>query len=335
MTMNDPLISVIIPTYKREGECVRAVRSVLIQSCQDFEIIVGDDFDGDQTEALLKELGDPRIHYFKNGSAGGSACKNRNLCFDRAQGRYITFLDSDDMMLPRKLELQSEVLNEAEDDVGFVISGTRVVKVFKGEYYMDRDLVPSAEGDVSAAYFARKLCCYNTSMMVRREALVAVGGWDPQMEPFDDAELIFRMMKQFRAKRVCDIVTVWFDHDGVCLTNDLVGRQKGLEAFLSKYQEELMMHQSWWDVRVNELAKLCYLVGERHKATLWLSQVEARSLLQVVLLLASRSSLSFWIVHFLSRCALALKQAMPLKQSSYMLKDLIPTQDLPLVNDII
>jgi glycosyltransferase involved in cell wall biosynthesis len=332
---SQPLISVIIPTYKRPKECLRAVRSVLIQTCQDFEIIVGDDFDGDETEALLVELGDSRVHYYKNGTAGGSACKNRNLCFERSRGEYITFLDSDDMMLPRKLELQSKMLDEASEDVGFVISGTRVVKVFKGQYYFDHDLVPSAEGDVSEAYFARKLCCYNTSMMVRREALVLVGGWHHQMEPFDDAELILRLMKQFQAKRLCDIVTVWFDHDGACLTNDLVGRQQGLVAFLTKYKEELSLHESWWRPRVNELVKLCYLVGQRDDAKVWLSQIERRSFLQTVLLFTSRNSLLFKLTSLLSQWLLAAKLAMPLKRKASMLNDLIPAEDSSLVGNII
>lgn len=269
-----PLISVIIPTYKRPQECLRAVRSVLIQSCQDFEIIVGDDFEGDQTEALLMELNDERIRYFKNGPEGGSASKNRNLCVSRSRGKYLTFLDSDDFILPRKLELQVSALEQASSEVGFAIAGTRVVKVCQGKYYRYNDSIPTAEGDVREAYFARRLGCYNTSLMVRRDALDAVGRWDPSSGPYDDSELIMRLLLRYHAVRVEAISTLWFDHDGNdSFSNDQVARRLGLEAFITKHADLLPIYPRWADFRIKELAKVLFVAGQADRFRYWITRL--------------------------------------------------------------
>jgi len=271
-----PLISVIIPTYKRPQECLRAVRSVLIQTCQDFEIIVGDDFDGDETEALLKELEDSRVHYYFNQGKGGSASKNRNLCFERARGKYITFLDSDDFMLPHKLERQSKALDVSGGTVGFAIAGTRVVKVQDGQYYRYNDLIPSASGDVSDAYFASQLSCYNTSMMVKREALLDVGGWDQISGPYDDSELLMRLALKYETVRVEAISTLWFDHDDASFSSDQVARRLGLEGFLLKHGPLLHKYPKWADSRIRELVKLLFLAGESVKLRIWLNRMSGR-----------------------------------------------------------
>lgn len=275
---NAPLVSVIIPTHKREAECLRAVRSVLLQTFQDFEIIVGDDFGADRTETMLHELKDSRIRYFKNGAEGGSASKNRNLCISRSQGRYLTFLDSDDFMLPRKLELQVGALEAADPDVGFAMAGTRVVKVYRGKYYRYSDLIPSAEGDVKEAYFGRRLSCYNTSLMVRRDALDAVGAWDPEAGPYDDSELIMRLLLEYRAVRVKELSTLWFDHDGEdSFSNDQVARRLGLEAFICKHANLIGDYPIWGESRIKELSKVLFVAGEAPRCRYWLKRLSGRS----------------------------------------------------------
>lgn len=273
--MKPPQVSVIIPTYKRPRECLRAVKSVLLQSFQDFEIIVGDDYGNDETESLLKELKDSRIRYFDNEGQGGSASKNRNLCVARSRGEFLTFLDSDDFILPTKLMLQGEALKNSDSQVGFVISGTRVVKVHEGKYYRYKDLIPTAEGDVSGAYFSRTLSCYNTSMMVKREALSAVGGWDPLVGPFDDSELLMRLALKFEAVRTQGLSTLWFDHDVESFSSDQLARLTGLEAFLSKHEKLLNEYPNWGQSRISELVKLYYVSGKSSDGDRWYHQLQA------------------------------------------------------------
>lgn len=101
----EPLISVIIPTYNRADIINVSLNSVVNQSYQNIEIIVVDDGSTDHTEEVVKSIGDPRIHYVKHlTNRGGSATRNTGI--ESAKGEYIAFLDSDDAWFPNKLKLQ-------------------------------------------------------------------------------------------------------------------------------------------------------------------------------------------------------------------------------------
>ena len=103
MTDKSVTVSVIIPTYNRAHLVGRAIRSVLNQTYQDFEIIVVDDCSTDNTEEIVKGFNDHRIRYMRHDrNRGGSAARNTGI--KASQGKYIAFLDSDDERLLKKAE---------------------------------------------------------------------------------------------------------------------------------------------------------------------------------------------------------------------------------------
>ena len=95
--------SVIIPAYNQGRYLSAAIRSVLEQTLQDFEIIVVDDGSSDDTPAVAQAFDEPRVRYIYQENRGLSAARNTGI--RQAQGRYLSYLDSDDWFLPRKLEL--------------------------------------------------------------------------------------------------------------------------------------------------------------------------------------------------------------------------------------
>ncbi len=97
-----PMVSVIIPTYNRAHVLGRAIRSVLDQTYQDFELIVVDDGSSDHTGEVVATFADPRIHYLRHEKNRGAAAA-RNTAIKTAQGEYIASLDSHDEWLPEKL----------------------------------------------------------------------------------------------------------------------------------------------------------------------------------------------------------------------------------------
>src|SRR5262245_55820919 len=97
-----PLYTVVIPVYNREHLVEKTLRSVLEQSCQDFEIVVVDDGSRDRPQDVIAKLADERIRFIRQENAGGGAARNNGIL--NARGRYIALLDSDDLFLPDKLE---------------------------------------------------------------------------------------------------------------------------------------------------------------------------------------------------------------------------------------
>lgn len=97
-----PLISVIIPTYRRSALLRDAVESCLRQTFQDFELIVVENGDSREAEAIVVGLEDPRVKYFSTSKYGAAAARNFGVA--RAVGRYVVIHDDDDIMVPTRLE---------------------------------------------------------------------------------------------------------------------------------------------------------------------------------------------------------------------------------------
>ena len=109
-----PLVSVVIPAYNRAGLIGRAIDSVLQQTHADLEVIVVDDASTDNTGEVVKAIGDTRIRYIRcERNAGASAARNTGIA--AAAGRFVAFLDSDDVWMPEKLTLQLAVLLACDD----------------------------------------------------------------------------------------------------------------------------------------------------------------------------------------------------------------------------
>jgi glycosyltransferase involved in cell wall biosynthesis len=131
--MNNPLVSIIIPTYNRAHLIHETLDSVLAQTYTNWECIVLDDRSTDNTEEVLKiYVGkDARFQYHKrptNRKKGANAC--RNYGFELSKGDYINWFDSDDLMKPNKLDKQLALINKTALD--YVISQTEVLDTITG-----------------------------------------------------------------------------------------------------------------------------------------------------------------------------------------------------------
>lgn len=181
-----PLISVIIPTFNRWPLVGEAVESVLGQSVSDFELIVVDD---GSTDGTAKELArfDGRLRFFATPRGGVAAA--RNFGASQARGRYLAFLDSDDLWRRRKLEVQT-LFFEQHPEVR--ICQTEEIWIRNGIKVNSKFIHQKPSGDI----FARslELCLVSPSAaMMTKELFERLGGFDETFPVCEDYDLWLRI----------------------------------------------------------------------------------------------------------------------------------------------
>ncbi len=116
--MNDPKLSILIPTYNGASLIGPTITSVLAQSFKDYEIIVGDDCSTDDTAEVVKMLPSSSIRYFRNSKNLGYG-NNLNACFEKARGEFIFLLGHDDILLKDTLDKTVKAF-DLGNDIGVV-----------------------------------------------------------------------------------------------------------------------------------------------------------------------------------------------------------------------
>ena len=190
MTANFPALSVIIPAYNRAAIVPRAIRSVLAQTLEDWELIVVDNGSDDGTDLAVKAFTDPRIRLVRHTeSRGPSAARNAGI--RAAKGKYVAFLDSDDEWLPEKLAGDVRAFR-AEPDAGMVYSGKRLVDE-DGRVLLVR--MPTLRGRVYQELMRWDFIGSCSRVTVRKDVLEAAGGFDERLRVRDDWDLWLRVAR--------------------------------------------------------------------------------------------------------------------------------------------
>ena len=127
--MNE-LVSIIMPSYNTAQYIAESIRSVLAQTYANWELIIVDDCSTDHTDEIVGSFQDNRIKYLKNKKNSGAAV-SRNRALREAKGRWIAFLDSDDLWLPEKLEKQIAFMEKN----GYAFSFTDYRIQLNGEWF--------------------------------------------------------------------------------------------------------------------------------------------------------------------------------------------------------
>ena len=188
-----PKVTVAIPTHNRSALVVEALESVLQQQYDDREILVIDDGSSDDTQLRLQPYLD-RIRYVRQENRGRAGSRNRAIA--EASGEYVAFLDSDDLWLPGKLERQVAAL-DADPSLGMVHGHVEDIDelgrtLAEATAQHRRTFTEVHRNSATYAGYALRCMCLTSAIMVRRETLVAVGGFDGAMEQ-EDLDLYLRL----------------------------------------------------------------------------------------------------------------------------------------------
>ena len=119
--MLNPFFSVIIPTFNREKIILETIKSVLNQTFKDFELILVDDGSTDNTKNIILDIRDSRIKYIYQENAERSVARNNGI--KRAKGKWVCFLDSDDLYKKNHLETIYNEIQKNKKEINFYFTG--------------------------------------------------------------------------------------------------------------------------------------------------------------------------------------------------------------------
>jgi glycosyltransferase involved in cell wall biosynthesis len=189
-----PRFSVVIPTYNREAVVGDAIRSVLNQTFKRLEVIVVDDYSTDDTKEVIRSIDDTRIRYTTNNRSKG-AQGARNTGINKAKGEWISFLDSDDIWVENKMETEINYLESRKDRIHALSSG----------YYISKNDKIFWESSFSSGEFLDEGYLLHSnpigsfsSLTVKRNTLLSIGGLDESLPALQDRDLLFRICKDYK-----------------------------------------------------------------------------------------------------------------------------------------
>ena len=181
-----PTVSVIIPTYNRWPMVGEAIESVLAQSYRSWELIVVDDGSTDDTSERLALYGS-KIKYISRQRSGVAAARNHGIA--SATGQYVAFLDSDDLWMPRKLEVQTAFM---EQHPNVQICQTEEIWIRRGVRVNPKAKHAKPSGDIFRS--SLDLCLVSPSaVMMSTSLFTESGGFDESFPVCEDYDLWLRI----------------------------------------------------------------------------------------------------------------------------------------------
>jgi len=217
-TAKAPCVSVVLPTYNGLRHLGATVDSVLAQDFQDFELVVVDDVCTDGTADFVRTQYAGHLQLRLVVRANGGISVARNTALELARGRYIAFLDHDDIWHPQKLGVQVRWLQELPADVGCVFGEFRHWDG-QGEAAFPAPLawppvpVPALSGWIYHQLLLTNWVLFSTALF-RREVFAAVGNFDPDLPPADDWDMALRASRRFQFMKATEVVALYRQHTG-------------------------------------------------------------------------------------------------------------------------
>jgi len=229
--MNNPLVSVIIPTKNRFNILKGAIDNVREQTYSNIEIIIVEDGSDCGVEQHINNLADNRIIYQSIPVSKGLATA-RDTGSRIAKGKYVAFLDDDDRWLSDKIKLQVEVINKYPDENCMVFCWT--CKITNGNIIQGNNLV--IRGSMTERFF-KGFTLPSSCMIIPKNLLLSIGGHSDELKSCVDHDL---WMKLANAGCTMDLVPMGLiycpEHNYSKMINRLDERLEGIKQFFEKWK---------------------------------------------------------------------------------------------------
>jgi glycosyltransferase involved in cell wall biosynthesis len=259
--MQKPVISVITPTFNRAHTVKKAIDSVLSQTYTKWELIIIDDGSTDKTKQVTESVQDKRIKYFYKENGGPSSARNHGV--SRARGKWIMYLDSDDELLPRCMEIMLDWLERNPKAVFAIPRSTRTL-----ELYENGKLVKSVDdsADTPPEFTIRDIFDRNAGFspngFMHLRSLFDEGmRWDEDLSLMEDWELMLSIGKKYPqgflyVPIVLQRYTQRFGSDNLVSKTRYSEWADAFEQIYQKHKgDKGLKDQKWYPEKVNKWRK--------------------------------------------------------------------------------
>ena len=271
--MSTPRVSVVIPAFNRAGTIREAAESVLSQSFDDLELIVVDDGSSDGTLTALEAVSDSRLRVLAlRENRGVSVARNRGI--DAARAPWVAFQDSDDLWRRDKLARQMALLEAPGADYIAAYCGMEITKLDGGTRYVPDPTLHYRAGDVLPDLVFCSFISTQT-LVVRRDVLETVGGFDEDQRALVDWELMLRVAQRGSIGLVdAPLVEQRFSENSI--TRDAVRRVHALARVVEMHGEVLDRYPGALAARHYELSGGYRHCGDLERAVAHMAEARQR-----------------------------------------------------------
>lgn len=234
-----PLVSIVMPVYNTERYLPEAVRSVLAQTFQNWELLVLSDESPGDARSVMAGFDDPRIRFLEHKNGGPAFTRNRGM--RESRGEFIAFLDSDDVWLPEKLDKQLALFQQ-NPDAGVVYSQRetideqgRILEGYKPTLYA---------GKILDRLYVDNFVCMSSAVM-RREVMDKVGLIDERLRMSEDFDYWLRVACFFQFAYVDEPLVKYRLHSSQVSTRTDY-RIKTVWEIRERFDREFGQHVGFW-----------------------------------------------------------------------------------------
>lgn len=264
MLIDQPLVTVYIPTFNRVELLKRAVESVRCQTYDNLDIIIVDDCSTDGTQEYLKSIAteDNRIRYFFKEKNSG-ACVSRNIAIENARGEFITGLDDDDYFTNQRVEIFLK--NWVEDPLIKALSARTAIKKNDKIIYNYHRIITGRN-----KVYAKDLLKNNyvgNQIFTKTEIIKNIGGFDANFRMWQDLECWYNLIKDGGyIKKVHKYTYVQdISHEYSRITNSNKSKlNETFNKFVTKHslegKEETYLKSHFFNYGFNEVSSITYLL---------------------------------------------------------------------------
>lgn len=205
--MNTPIVSVVLPTHNRSKLLPIAIDSILVQTLQDFEIIIVDDGSVDDTPTIIKylEAKDSRIRSIRSEKSKGPGSAF-NLGIKQCRGKYVAIMADDDISLPQRLEKQVTFLESHPD---YAVVGASFITVDKHGTKLKKTVHPATYGQIRWWLI---FGCYLSIVMIRRSIFINGDLYFRSLSSAVDYDLWVRIAKKYKVANLKDVLYIYLIH---------------------------------------------------------------------------------------------------------------------------